>query len=105
MFGEYHDRSVRRFHLLLQRPQQLLSLFPRFDGYHTANTYLLLTVILLPTVYAEVWRITSLNWQPYSGDDLPHRGSAITLLSKVLETEGIILEVEFYPWSRVIRLA
>lgn len=48
----------------------------------------------------EVWKITSLNWEPYSGASLAHQGGAIQKLRELLKKEGIRLLVEFYPWSR-----
>lgn len=48
----------------------------------------------------ETWKITSLNWEPYSGLELPDQGSSIQKLREILGKEGIRLIVEFYPWKR-----
>jgi len=48
----------------------------------------------------EIWKIASLNWQPYAGDTISKQGSSIEILRKLLKTEGITLVVEFYPWNR-----
>jgi len=53
----------------------------------------------------EVWKITSLNWEPYSGESLPDQGQSIEKLRQILAREGIRLEVEFYPWKRAQALA
>ena len=66
---------------------------------------LLLAVALLsaiPASAAETWKIASLDWQPFSGKDLPEGGAGIAVLRAALKAEGIDLEVEFYPWSRAL---
>ncbi len=72
---------------------------------------LLLTVTVFATLFistmaiAETWRITSLDWQPYSGSDMEDQGKSITLLRDILARNNIKLIVEFYPWKRAQNLA
>lgn len=54
---------------------------------------------------AETWKMTSLDWQPYSGSDMTNQGNSIQKLKTLLKTEGIDLLVEFYPWERSQMLA
>ncbi len=54
---------------------------------------------------AETWKITSLDWQPYSGSDMANKGSSVEKLKEILKSEGIELVVEFYPWLRAQKLA
>ena len=54
---------------------------------------------------AETWRITSLDWQPYSGSDIPDQGKSIAILKNILAKNNIELIVEFYPWKRAQKLA
>jgi polar amino acid transport system substrate-binding protein len=57
--------------------------------------------MLTPTAHAEeVWKITSLDWQPYSGGDMATQGNAIQKLRELLKREGITLQVDFFPWAR-----
>nr|WP_321514309.1 hypothetical protein [uncultured Pseudodesulfovibrio sp.] len=68
------------------------------------------TLVLLfsfcPLVLAgDVWRITSLDWQPFSDSKSLTQGSSIQKLRKLLENEGIELIVEFYPWARAQDIA
>ena len=56
----------------------------------------------VPAHAAETWKIASLNWQPFSGEELPEGGAGIAVLRAALKAEGIDLEVEFYPWSRAL---
>lgn len=59
----------------------------------------------LPASSAEIWKITSLDWQPFSGKALPEGGAGIAVLRAALKAEGIELAVEFYPWTRAIQTA
>ncbi len=54
---------------------------------------------------AETWKLTSLNWQPYSGAEMTSQGNSIQKLRLLLEEQGITLVVEFYPWKRAQHLA
>ncbi len=54
---------------------------------------------------AETWKLTSLNWQPYSGAEMASQGNSIQKLRMLLEQQGITLVVEFYPWKRAQYLA
>ena len=54
---------------------------------------------------AETWKVTSLDWQPYSGSDIDDGGHSVQKLREVLARAGIELEIEFYPWARAQRLA
>lgn len=53
----------------------------------------------------ETWKITSLNWEPYSGAEMENQGSSIKKLREVLQKNGIKLIVEFYPWPRAQKIA
>lgn len=65
----------------------------------------LLLLCALPAMAAEKWKVTSLDWQPFSGKNLPEGGAGIAVLRAALKAEGIELEVEFYPWTRAIDTA
>ena len=62
-------------------------------------------LLCLPSWAAEKWKITSLDWQPFSGKALPEGGAGIAVLRAALKAENIELEVEFYPWTRAIETA
>lgn len=59
----------------------------------------------LPAMAADKWKITSLDWQPFSGKTLPDGGAGVAVLRAALKAEGIELVVEFYPWTRAIETA
>ena len=62
---------------------------------------LIFMVLLTTNCFAEeTWKITSLDWQPYSGAELSNQGNSIQQLRQLLKKEDISLIVEFYPWKR-----
>ena len=66
------------------------------------------TVMLLsslPVHGKEVWKIASLNWEPYAAAQMASEGNAVQKLRRLLKKEGIELVVEFYPWKRAQREA
>jgi polar amino acid transport system substrate-binding protein len=66
----------------------------------------IVATLLIPTMtVAETWRITSLDWQPYSGSNMENQGKSIAKLKDILARNGIELIVEFYPWRRAQVLA
>ena len=59
-----------------------------------------------PVMAAEVWKFTSLDWEPYSGKSLTEQGTSVKLLKDKLEAAlGVEIVVEFYPWKRAQALA
>jgi len=55
--------------------------------------------------YADTVKLTSLEWPPYSGKDLPNQGASIAVAKAAFEAMGHTLEVDFFPWSRAVALA
>ena len=55
--------------------------------------------------YSETVYLTSLQWPPYSGDNLPAQGASVAVAKAAFEAMGHTLVVEFYPWSRAVALA
>ncbi|GGE47139.1 ABC transporter [Halopseudomonas oceani] len=49
--------------------------------------------------------LSSLEWPPYSGADLPGQGSLSELLRRALASQDTPLLIHFQPWSRAIRSA
>ncbi|MFD1098637.1 substrate-binding periplasmic protein [Shewanella litorisediminis] len=56
-------------------------------------------------VNATVVRLTSLHWPPYSGQGLPSEGASVAVAKAAFAAMGYQLEVDFYPWSRAVKLA
>lgn len=65
------------------------------------------SILLSSTALAEdkTVYLTSLDWPPYSGKDLPGGGASIQVARAAFEAMGYKLVVDFYPWSRAVNLA
>ncbi|MGL4838501.1 MAG: substrate-binding periplasmic protein [Shewanella sp.] len=72
----------------------------------TANILFLLFIVLGigPHTKADTLTLTSLLWPPYSGEQLVEQGVSIAVTRAALQVMGHQLEVDFYPWSRAIKL-
>lgn len=53
---------------------------------------------------AETFRLTSLEWPPYSGAQLEHQGLSIRVARAAFEAMGHSLEVDFFPWKRAVQV-
>ncbi|MDX1696272.1 MAG: transporter substrate-binding domain-containing protein [Ketobacteraceae bacterium] len=49
--------------------------------------------------------LTSLDWPPYSGKDLPGGGASVQVVRAAFAAMGYNLKVDFFPWSRTVVLA
>lgn len=54
-----------------------------------------------PTLPATV-RLTSVEWPPFSGPDLPNQGLSTAIVNRTLARAGLELTVEFLPWQRAV---
>ncbi|GAB0150228.1 MULTISPECIES: ABC transporter substrate-binding protein [Marichromatium] len=64
----------------------------------------LLGMLVAAPAAAETVRMTSLEWPPYSGAELPQQGAVIAVARAAFAAMGDELIVEFYPWSRAVKL-
>ena len=48
---------------------------------------------------------STLNWEPYIGENLKNNGYVAEIAKKALAREGYNLEIKFYPWARTVKLA
>ncbi|MEH6404395.1 MAG: transporter substrate-binding domain-containing protein [Sneathiella sp.] len=69
------------------------------------NSFAIALAISLVTVTShlraeEIWKITSIEWQPYVGSEFTDKGSSAHILKELLKKRGITLALEFLPWKR-----
>ncbi|ABI39354.1 conserved hypothetical ABC transporter protein [Shewanella sp. MR-4] len=57
------------------------------------------------TVFADTLKLTSLLWPPYSGQQLAQQGASVAVAQAAFARMEQQLLVDFYPWSRAIKLA
>ena len=74
--------------------------------YSRVLIFMLLIAVCSSRAHAgDVWKITSLEWGIYSGQDMSNQGRSIHILRELLKEADIELIVEFYPWARSKRIA
>lgn len=50
-------------------------------------------------------QLTTLDWQPYIGQDLQDYGYVYQIVKQIYESKGYKVEIKFYPWARTMQLA
>jgi polar amino acid transport system substrate-binding protein len=55
-------------------------------------------------VMAETVHLTSLSWPPYSDKNIKEQGASVAVAKAAFKAMGHELIVDFYPWSRAIKL-
>jgi len=53
----------------------------------------------------KVVKLTSLDWPPYAGEKLKEQGASVAVAREAFKAMGYTLVVEFYPWSRAVKMA
>lgn len=53
---------------------------------------------------ANVIRLASLEWPPYSGETLKQQGAAAAVIRAAFAAVGYRVEIEYFPWARAVRL-
>jgi polar amino acid transport system substrate-binding protein len=51
-----------------------------------------------------VVRLTSLEWPPYSGEQLRQQGASVAIVRAALAAMGHALEVRFVPWTQAVAI-
>lgn len=49
--------------------------------------------------------LASLNWEPYVGENLDNQGYVAELVREAFKRSGYNVNIQFYPWARVVKLA
>ncbi|MBB1268903.1 ABC transporter substrate-binding protein [Shewanella sp. SR44-3] len=57
------------------------------------------------SVNAETVHLSSLDWAPYSGKSLADQGASVVVAKAAFKAMGHELVVDFFPWSRAVKLA
>ena len=65
---------------------------------------LMISLFVLPAV-AEKVHLTSLDWPPYAGKTLAEQGASVAVAQAAFKAMGHELVVDFFPWSRAVKLA
>jgi polar amino acid transport system substrate-binding protein len=64
------------------------------------------SVVLAISVHAMAtdFKMTSLDWPPYTDEKLPAQGAASAVVAEAIKASGNHVKIEFYPWSRSVYL-
>lgn len=60
---------------------------------------------LCSNALAADYKITSLDWPPYTNDKLPAQGASSAVVTEAFKAAGNTLKIEFFPWSRAVDMA
>lgn len=67
---------------------------------------LVLTSMMAPALADnKTIKLTSLEWPPYTGAALKSQGASVAVAKEAFKAMGYNLVVEFYPWSRAVKMA
>jgi len=55
--------------------------------------------------FSDTVYLTSLTWPPYSGKSLDEQGASVAVAKAAFKAMGHELKVDFFPWSRAVKLA
>ena len=50
-------------------------------------------------------RLATLEWEPYIGQKMPDQGYCAALIRAAFATQGMTVDIQFYPWERALHLA
>lgn len=65
----------------------------------------LLALPLVTHAQQKVIHLTSLDWPPYSGAQLPEQGASVAVAKAAAKAMGYELKVDFLPWARAVAAA
>ena len=54
--------------------------------------------------YSETLKLTTVDWQPFYGQDLPEKGFFSAIAREVFKRAGYDIKIEFQPWKRALEL-
>ena len=98
----------RRFFLGLTI-RRLISRIARINDSTSTKLWIKLPVLGLlllgSEAVADTVYLTSLSWPPYAGKQLEQQGAGVLVARSAFKAMGHELIVDFYPWSRAVKLA
>lgn len=59
-------------------------------------------MLALPVQAEETVELTSLEWPPYTGSELPQKGASMAVVKAAFEAMDYDLKVRFLPWQRAV---
>ncbi|MBF0264167.1 MAG: transporter substrate-binding domain-containing protein [Gammaproteobacteria bacterium] len=68
-------------------------------------TALLLSLVCFQSVFAQnrIIKIATLDWQPYVDKNSDNKGFTAEIVTRAFQQSGYQVEIDFMPWSRVLK--
>lgn len=66
--------------------------------------YLFFTLIFSSTVMSDTLALSTLEWPPFSGAELPEKGIVVQIVKHAIAYDDHQLKVTVVPWNRAIRM-
>ena len=63
------------------------------------------SVVMSASAVAADYKVTSLDWPPYTNEKLPAQGASSAVVTEAFKAAGDSVKIEFYPWSRAVMMA
>lgn len=79
-------------------------MFSRLSSCYIYCSLLLLMLFIPRYTLADTLYLTSTHWPPYTSQLLPEQGACTAIVREALKAMGHNVTVDFYPWSRAIKL-
>lgn len=64
-----------------------------------------LSLVVGAGAWAADYKITSLEWPPYTGEKLPAMGASAAVVAEAMKAAGNGVKIEFHQWTRAVNLA
>ncbi len=65
--------------------------------------FLIITLFFLPSMsQADALKLTTVDWQPFYGHDLPEQGFFAAIIREAFKRAGYDIEINFQPWKRAL---
>lgn len=69
------------------------------------NILLSLIILVCMKSFAQEVVLSSLNWEPYIGENLENQGYVAEIAKEAFAKEGYNIKIKFYPWKRTVESA
>lgn len=66
---------------------------------------LLTSMTVSMAAHAADYKMTSLDWPPYTGEKLPAMGASAAVVTEAMKAAGMGVKIEFHQWTRAVTLA
>jgi polar amino acid transport system substrate-binding protein len=75
-------------------------------GFYLRSVFLFTLFYSHTSLASELLRFSTLDWPPYSGENLPGKGLTAEIISAAFKAEGYLnIQFDFLPWSRALSVA